>query len=147
MDAIELSRLISKGEDSFHQFKETINRPDTLAKEMVAYSNSQGGIVLIGVTDNGEVKGLTSDNVQDLIKHISSVASDHVNPPITPITENVILPDGIVIVIKIDEGNRKPYRDKNGHVYVKNGADKRKVTAREEFLRLYNIRHYQGMCG
>lgn len=45
MDATELLRLITKGEDSFHQFKETITHPETLAKGMVAYSNSEGGIV------------------------------------------------------------------------------------------------------
>ena len=144
MDATELLRLITKGEDSFHQFKETITHPETLAKEMVAYSNSEGGIVLIGVTDKDEIKGLNLNDVQDLNKHISSAATDYVRPPIAPITENIRLAGGIVIVLKIDKGNAKPFRDKSGHVYVKNGIHRRKLTASEEFLKGYqesNLMH------
>ena len=40
--------------------------------------------------------------------------------------------DAYVMLVHIPEGVSKPYMDKNLHVYVKSGSDKRKVTAREE---------------
>ena len=58
-------------------------------------------------------------------------------PPIATSTQNFNLPNGMVMVVHIPEGISKPYMDKNLHVYVKSGADKRKVTAREELQRIF----------
>lgn len=104
---------------------------------MIAFSNSQGGTILIGVADDGKIKGLDFDDIRKLNLLISTTAEDSVFPPINPKTENLDLKDGIVIVVKIDEGIHKPYRDINDDVYVKNGADKRIVKSTAEFLRLY----------
>lgn len=137
MDELTLLEIIKCGEDRFHRFKETIDRSETLAKEMIAFSNSQGGTILIGVTDDGKIKGLNFDDIRKLNLLISTTAEDSVFPPINPKTENLYLKDGIVIVVKIDEGIHKPYKDINDDVYVKNGADKRIVKSTAEFLRLY----------
>lgn len=137
MDELRLLEIIKCGEDSLHQFKETIDRSETLAREMIAFSNSQGGTILIGVTDDGKIKGLNFDVTQKLNSIISDVAKDSVFPPINTKTENVYLKDGIVIVVKIEEGIHKPYRDISGNAYVKNGVDKRKVKSTSEFLQLY----------
>ncbi len=54
-----------------------------------------------------------------------------------PLTENVSHPDGTVLVITIPEGISKPYMDKNGTIWVKSSADKRRATSREEIQRLF----------
>ncbi|MDE0309195.1 MAG: putative DNA binding domain-containing protein [Acidiferrobacterales bacterium] len=137
MEVEELLVIIASGEDSKRQFKANISRSESLAQEMVALSNSQGGVILIGVTDDGGIAGLTSDDIRRLNQLVSNAASDHVRPPISPITQNVSLPDGMVMAVSISEGISKPYMDKNLHVYVKSGADKRRVNAREELLRMF----------
>ena len=137
METEELLSIITNGEDSRHQFKANITRSESLAQEMVAFSNSQGGSILIGVTDDGDIAGLQSDDIGRLNQLISNAATDHMRPPISPITQNISLPDGMVMVVSVNEGISKPYMDKNLHVYVKSGADKRKVNAREELQRMF----------
>ncbi|MDQ1350444.1 MAG: ATP-dependent helicase RecG [Acidobacteriota bacterium] len=137
MEPTELLKIISRGEDSKHQFKESINNVDSLAAEMVAFSNSQGGMLIIGVTDNGQIAGLSMPDLNKLNNLISNAASQSVRPPINPFTENVQLPDGLVVVVNIPAGVSKPYMDNNGAIWVKSGADKRKVTAREEMQRIF----------
>ncbi|MCY4215904.1 MAG: putative DNA binding domain-containing protein [Flavobacteriaceae bacterium] len=132
----QLHAIIDNGEDSKHQFKSHVKHPESLAREMVAYSNSNGGMILIGVTDNGELSGLTPDHIKHINQHISNAVSQHVKPPINVNTQNFTLPGGKVIVISIKEGENKPYTDHNGDLYVKSGADKRKIIAREEMLRM-----------
>ena len=137
METEELLGIVANGEDSRHQFKANIRHAESLAQEMVAFSNSEGGMILIGVTDDGDIAELTSDDMRRLNQLVSNAATDHVRPPISPTTQNIALPDGLVMVVSVAEGISKPYMDKNLHVYVKSGADKRKVTAREEMLRIY----------
>lgn len=137
METAELLTIIAKGEDSKHQFKANITRSESLAQEMVAFSNSQGGLILIGVSDDGSLAGLTSEDMGRLNQLVSNAATDHMRPPISPITQNISLPDGMVMVVTVAAGVSKPYMDKNLHVYVKSGADKRKVTAREELQRMF----------
>ncbi|HLP48087.1 MAG TPA: ATP-binding protein, partial [Candidatus Kapabacteria bacterium] len=57
MEPTELLEIIKRGEDSKHQFKVNITNVDSLAAEMVAFSNSQGGMLIIGVTDDGQIAG------------------------------------------------------------------------------------------
>ena len=58
MTEAELLQQIALGEDSRHQFKRTITHPDALAAELVAFSNSGGGTLFIGVDDDGSIAGL-----------------------------------------------------------------------------------------
>ncbi len=129
--------MMANGEDSRHQFKGDINNAASLGAEMVAFSNSKGGFLLIGVNDDGSFSGLTQDDISRLNQIISNAASQNVRPPISPLTENMTLPDGIVIIVHIEQGISKPYMDTNGYIWVKKGADKRRVMAREEMQRLF----------
>jgi ATP-dependent DNA helicase RecG len=51
METTELIEIISKGEDSKHQFKENFTNVNFLAVEIVAFSNTNGGMIIIGVND------------------------------------------------------------------------------------------------
>lgn len=137
MDTVWLLNVITQGEDSKHQFKANVKRSDSLAQEMVAFSNSLGGMILIGVNDDGSLAGLTPDDIGRLNQLVSNAATEHMRPPIAPVTQNISYPDGMVMVVTVPEGISKPYMDKNLHVFVKSGADKRKVIAREELQRMF----------
>jgi ATP-dependent DNA helicase RecG len=58
-------------------------------------------------------------------------------PAINPVTENVPVATGVVIVVTIPDGIAKPYMDNTGAIWVKSGSDKRRVTAREEMQRMF----------
>lgn len=137
METQELLSIIANGEDSRHQFKANFTNVDSVAAELVAFSNSKGGILLIGVNDDGTIAGLDSGDMARLNQLISNAASQSVRPPINPISENIALPGGMVMVVTIDQGISKPYMDNQGFTWVKNSADKRKVTAREELRRMF----------
>ena len=68
---------------------------------------------------------------------VSNAASQHVRPPVHPLTDNVQTAHGLVIVLTVSDGLSKPYIDHHGRIWVKQGADKRHVTAREEMQRMF----------
>ncbi|MBK8972118.1 MAG: putative DNA binding domain-containing protein [Hahellaceae bacterium] len=138
METEELLSIVARDEDSRHQFKADVNNAASLGAEMVAFSNSQGGLILIGIINgNGSGSGLTREDVGRINQIIANAATNNVRPPINPVTENIQLPDGLVIVLHIEQGISKPYMDTQGHVWVKSGSDKRRVTAREELQRMF----------
>ncbi|MCK5925546.1 MAG: putative DNA binding domain-containing protein [Methylococcales bacterium] len=137
MTEFELKQILEKGEDSQQQFKQLIVNGNALAAEMVAFSNSLGGKLLVGVNDDGQITGLSLEQSQALNQLISNTASHSVRPPINPMTENIKTAQGLVIIIRIKKGLNKPYMDTQGFFWVKSGADKRRVTAREEIQRMY----------
>lgn len=136
MEAIELIEIVGRGEDSRTQFKQTITNAVSLAGELVAFSNSKGGRIIIGVDDQGSVVGLSTDDVRRINKHLSNAATDLVRPAITPTTENVSVGGKVVMVVTVREGISKPYADNNGVFWTKSGSDKRRVTSREEVQRM-----------
>ena len=133
----ELQRLLAGGEDSQHQFKREITHPDSLAAELVALSNSGGGQIFVGVEDDGRISGLSPQQVRAFNQLLSNTASNNVRPPIHPSTQNIVTEQGVVIVVTVAAGLNQPYMDAQGRVWVKNGADKRHVTSREEMQRMF----------
>jgi predicted HTH transcriptional regulator len=63
MNETELLAILALGEDSRHQFKENISNVNSLAAELVAFSNSGGGMLIVGANDAGEVLGLTAADI------------------------------------------------------------------------------------
>lgn len=140
METTELIEILSRGEDSRHQFKLDFTNANALAAEIVAFSNAAGGRIFIGVNDDGTVRGLSNTDVARLNQLISNAASNHVRPAMNPQTENVNHPNGIVLVVTIPQGISKPYmvaQDGALSIWVKKGADKRRANDREEIQRLF----------
>ncbi len=136
----DLKSLIALGEDSRRQFKRDFTNIDSLAAEMAAFSNCKGGIILIGVADDGAIPGLSKPDVARLNQTISNAASQHIRSPITVHTENIMIPGGrLVIHLTVPNGIDKPYFDKNGAIWFKSGADKRRVNSKEELRRLFQF--------
>lgn len=81
--------------------------------------------------------GRFSEDVGRLNQLVSNAASQHVRPPVNLLTENIATDHGLVMVVTVPPGNNKPYMDLQGRIWVKCGADKRQLTAREEMQRLF----------
>lgn len=139
MEAIELIELIACGEDSRTQFKKAqdVTNARSLAGEMAAFANSKGGRILICIDDAGSVIGLPPDDIRRINQLISNTATDFVRPSINPETENIPVGGKVVMVVTVPEGISKPYADNDGVFWVKSGADKRRVTSREEVQRMF----------
>jgi len=140
MNRAELLTLVARGEDSGRQFKADVTNADSLAADLVAFSNSSGGMLLIGVADDGTLPGLTPADVRRLNQLIANAATQNMRSPISPTTENVPLDGGlVVIVLTVAEGLDKPYFDRQGVIWVKTGSDRRRIQSKEELRRLFQM--------
>lgn len=137
MDTQQLEIILAQGEDSQHQFKRNITNVDAFAAELVAFANTGGGHLIIGVEDRGNITGLSREDIARLNQLLSNAASQHVRPPLHPTTQNMTLEQGMIMVVSAPEGLNKPYMDNQARIWVKAGADKRHVTAREEIQRMF----------
>ncbi|MBX2926263.1 MAG: putative DNA binding domain-containing protein [Saprospiraceae bacterium] len=138
MEALAVINLIAGGETSRVQFKVNVTNATSIAQEMVAFANTKGGKIIIGVNDKtGEVEGLIYQDIQRINNLLATAASEHVKSAIHIETDSVeVEPNKRVIVAHIPEGYNKPYKDKDGLIFIKNGSDKRKVTSNEELMRM-----------
>ncbi len=140
MDTETLLSQLALGEDSTRQFKADVKNVESLAAEMAAFANTNGGTIYIGVADDGSTPGLAQKDVARINQLISNAASQGVRSPLTVETENMALENRrVVIVLRVPKGMDKPYFDKNGVIWLKTGSDKRRVNSKEELRRLFQI--------
>ena len=124
----DILKQIKAGEVSGVQFKERILDKYDIACELVAFSNSHGGKLVVGIKDKtGDINALSYSEVQETTNLLSDIASENVVPSILIKIDTVEVEDGNLVVATVKEGLNKPYHDNKGIVWVKNGADKRKV--------------------
>lgn len=140
MNYFDLLAQLALGEDSTRQFKADVRNADSLASEMASVANSEGGTIFVGVADDGSTPGLWREDVGRINQLISNAASQLVRSPLTVQTENVpLVNERVVVVLKVPKGIDKPYFDKNGVIWLKNGADKRRINSKEELRRLFQL--------
>ena len=138
----EVSRQLRLGEDSSWEFK-AIDfaddrpkgpRPDDWADEIAAFANAKGGVLLCGVSDDGDVQGMSREQMDALERLIAEVCTDSIRPPIR------------VNIFRRETSDRKPFlmvevpegyaqHESPGGSFRRVGSTKRKM-ASDERLRL-----------
>jgi predicted HTH transcriptional regulator len=142
MTAEELLKTISLGETTMVQFKVAFDNQDKIAAEMIAFANGKGGMIIFGVKDKtGDIIGLDYEGLQTINNKIATIASDLIKPPVFLFTESMLIEKGAdkkkILIAHIEEGIHKPYKDRNGTIWTKQGSDKRKLTDNDEIARLF----------
>ena len=138
MDSNQLSEILKNGENSRVQFKERLDNQDSIAAELIAFSNSKGGLLIFGVNDKtGEAIGLNYIQIQDYGNKIGTIANELIKPQVFITTEVVDICGKSLLVVDVAEGIAKPYKDRNGTIWIKQGADKRRLTDNNEQIRLF----------
>ena len=138
MNASELVDIVSLGETAKVQFKRSFDNQDKIAAEIIAMANAKGGIILFGVEDKkGDVIGLDYSEIQNIGNKVATIANDLVKPQVFILTEVVSVEGKKVLIVYVDEGTVKPYKDNNGTIWIKQGSDKRKLTDNNEIMRLF----------
>ena len=134
----ELKDLCLCGETTKVQFKETFTSQKEIAKEMIAFANTKGGVILFGVEDkSGKLVGLSYDEIQTISRELGNAANEQVRPTIYIETDVVRVEGKHFLVCTVEEGKNKPYKNLNGEIWVKQGADKRRITENSEILALF----------
>ncbi len=117
----ELKTLMKEGEGYTLEFKESLGKK--FAVEVVAFANSMGGKILIGVDDNGNIVGTdTSNNQRANIQNQISQIEPRINVKVE-IVDNVI-------IVNVPEGEDKPYSSSEGY-YLRAGAMCQKMNRNE----------------
>lgn len=117
----ELDTIIQSLEGYKIEFKRSVNAD--LAKEFVAFANSSGGRIFIGIENDGRITGVKVNN--DLLSRVQSIASD-CDPSIDIEMETF----NNILIVHVPEGNKKPYRCSTGF-YFRNGPNSEKLSTEE----------------
>ncbi len=128
----ELLEMIANGENSGVGFKRDVLRSHELARELVAFLNLEGGMVLLGVDDDGTVTGLTRDRLEEWVM---TACRDKIRPGIVPFFETVrdVRPGSDVAVVRVPQGiGVHSRRHNSGNArYIRVGSRSREPTPRE----------------
>jgi len=115
MDSQKIKLLIALRETSTVQFKLNVDNEQSFARELVAFANSKGGKILIGVDDKTwNIIGLEDNNLRRLKDLIVNAANEHVKPAIFIESETILVDEKKFTVVSVPEGIDKPYKDKEG---------------------------------
>jgi hypothetical protein len=117
-----------------YDFKENLPDNNKLAKEICAFANHEnGGYILVGIDDTGYPRGIPIGEIDDKQLRVQQVANDNCEP--SPILECIPFevpdkPDKRIIVIRVDENERKPCVV-DGRVYIRAGTSARPANSDE----------------
>ena len=104
---MNIKKLIFEGEGVTLDFKKTITSCEKIARTMVSFANNKGGRLLIGVADDGSIKGVKSEDEERYM--ITKAAQFYARPALEPVFEEVYVDDKLVLVVEIKESNTKPH--------------------------------------
>ena len=136
----ELLEIIASGENSGVEFKRDDLRTQDLAKELVAFSNLEGGMVLLGAEDDGTITGLARD---DLEEWVLNVCRDKIRPAIIPFFEVVrgVRDNQDVAIVRVTRGYdvHALWHNNTNRYLIRSGSQSREASP-EELARLFQQR-------
>jgi len=147
----DIESQLRAGEDNFAEFKEIRLRKNSVispngesfAGEMVAFANSEGGVLFLGVDDTGRVLGIPEEALGAVERWVVDLASGRCDPPIRPVIRKVRLPDdgGAEVGLLLVEVHRSLYvhATASGRWLVRTGSTNRLLTS-QELPRLFQQR-------
>jgi ATP-dependent DNA helicase RecG len=136
--------MISKGENLTIEFKEkyNTNKREEFLETIIAFANTNGGTLFLGINDNGEVVG--TNTMRNCENTITDWIDKYCIPPIKAEIIEETLNDQKIIIVKINEGDNKPYcllDTNNRHLfYVRRGSTDR-LMKREEIEEIYRLKY------
>ncbi len=118
------------------EFKSEKVHPNSLAEEIVAFSNFEGGTLLIGIDDEGGIEGCKRVDIEEFV---INVCRNNINPSILPVIERVVVEDKSVLVVTILRGDTA-HSTNRGQFFIRVGSTKQSPT-QQELIRLFQKRN------
>ena len=126
---MSLVELIAQGEGKTLEFKRELPRFEQIAKTVIAFANTSGGRLLIGVDDDGGLIGVAADEVLDLQDRLYASLYEQIHPTLMPEIYTSNLDGVLLLVIEVFRGQSLPYflkhKGKANGVYLRLGASNR----------------------
>jgi predicted HTH transcriptional regulator len=118
---MKIRKLILEGEGVNQDFKKKITSCEKIAKTMVSFANNQGGRLLVGISDDGTISGVKSEEEEKYM--LMKAAHFYCKPALEPIFEEVEVEDKVVIIAEIRKSEMKPHyalgEDKKWWAYIR----------------------------
>jgi ATP-dependent DNA helicase RecG len=137
----DLLKLISSGENEGLEFKESIRLKDEICQAVSAFSNANGGSILIGISNNGKAIGVDIGN--NTLEELANYIKRNTDPAIFPSVKILDAEGKRIIVIEVKESPEKPVFFKN-HAYKRVGKTNQRISssemrklAKESVVRVY----------
>ena len=124
LEELEIREIISRGEDLNVEFKQDLSNTEEFLETVVAFANSKGGRIFLGVADDTRIIGFQPKSEDQITNLITSNIE-----PALKFDESTLEIDGKnITLIEIPEGDDKPYSHRQLGVYVRSGATDRRAT-------------------
>ena len=120
-----IKNLIKQGESEQLEFKEVVQK-EAIAKALCAFLNAEGGTVLIGVKDDGQIIGISNAEAQEAELKQYLFGSIIPEPAVTVSTEKIGAKK--ILSIKVWEGSKPPYLFK-GEIFFRKGSNTVKASS------------------
>ncbi len=130
----KIKNAIIEGENLFVEFKEELPNADEFTAEICAFANTEGGMIILGVKDNGEIKGL--EDTKLLEEKIMNIARQNILPEISLNFFVCEIHQKKIAAIEIFKSAFRPHQTNKGVFYIRVGTTKRKAS-KEELGRIY----------
>ncbi len=101
-----IKKLIEAGENQQLDFKFEINDSRKIARTLVAFSNTDGGTILIGVKDNGRIAGIRSDEEYYMLE---AAAQMYCNPPVNFSAKQWEIDNKIILEVTVPKSSTIPH--------------------------------------
>ncbi len=131
----ELQEFIAQGETLHSEFKSARAHPDALAAAFVSFLNTEGGMILLGVEDDGTISGV-GDDVDSARQRIDRILSNNIMPKASAYIENMSVAGQNILKINLPRGLDRPYHTQRGQCFIRLNAGKR-LASHQEMRRLY----------
>lgn len=135
MNAETLKKIIAEGESVEVELKQSFHSVQDVAKDLSAFANTQGGLLILGVKDDGVIEGVKGDldKVQQQISNANSMI--HSAPLIN--VEVLTLEGKKVIVVAVHKADSSVFHSVDGVIYVRIGSTIQRLEGQSivEFLR------------
>ena len=128
---------IHLGEDATIEFKREMPHRDSLADEIAAFANAQGGVILIGVDDYGEIVGLELQQLNQVEKTVVEICNDSIDPMVLIFTEKLRIDDKNLLRIEVP---RSLFVHKTSNGYFTRQRSHKKEMSTEQLARLFQTR-------
>ena len=125
----ELLEKIYLGEDSTIEFKRDLPERKELSDEMAAFANASGGVMLIGVEDNGDIVGIDRESLDGAEKTVVEICQDSIDPPVHIVTEKRRIDEKDLIKVDVPS-SPFVHRSANGY-FIRQGSTKREMTTEQ----------------
>ena len=125
----DLTEKIYLGEDSTIEFKRELPHRESLADEIAAFANANGGVILIGVDDDSEFVGIDRQDLDRTERRVVEICGDNIDPMLHIVTEKLRIDDKNLLKIEVPR-SLFVHKSSNGY-FIRQGSSKREMTTEQ----------------